>query len=43
MRWVAHIPAKPDKGIPAKRVIVVRNPASVRFIPEECAVAFSGY
>jgi hypothetical protein len=41
MRWVAHIPAKPPG--PPKRVIIVRNPKSVQFIPDECALAFFGY
>jgi hypothetical protein len=41
MRWVAYIPAKPPGR--AKRVIIVRNPKSVRFIPDECAVLFFGY
>ena len=43
MRWVAHVPARPPERMYAKRVIVVRNPASVRFIPDECAVTFGGY
>lgn len=41
MRWVAYIPATSRSG--SKRAIIVRNPKSIAYIPDECAVTFAGY
>jgi hypothetical protein len=43
MRLVAHIPAKPEQQVSAKRIIIATNPQSASFYPPGWVIMYGGY
>jgi hypothetical protein len=43
MRLVAHIPAKPELRVPAKRIIIATNPQNMSYCPPGWVIMFGGY
>jgi hypothetical protein len=43
MRLVAYIPAKPERQVPAKRIIIATNAQSASYYPPGCVIMYGGY
>jgi hypothetical protein len=43
MRFVAYIPAKPERRESAKRIIIATNPQSASYYPQGWVIMYGGY